>query len=60
MLKYIYNFIVVILAYMAVIIFFICVVLLNAVVLITAKSINLFKGKKYGQHRFFKGNDNCL
>jgi hypothetical protein len=49
-----------ILAFMTAIIFFICVVLLNAVVIITAKSINLFKGKKYGQHRFFKGHDNCL
>lgn len=50
----------VILGYMAAIIFFICVVLLNAVVIITAKSINLFKPKKYGKHRFFKGHDNCL
>lgn len=50
----------VILAYMAAMIFFICVVLLNAVVIITAKSINLFKGKKYGKHRFFKGHDNCI
>lgn len=60
MLKYMLTIISVILGYMAAIIFFICVVLLNAVVIITAKSINLFKGKKYGKHRFFKGHDNCI
>jgi hypothetical protein len=45
---------------MATVIFVLCVLLLEAVVLIAAKSVNLFKGKKYGKHRVSIGNDNCL
>ena len=45
MLKYIIYTISLILALMATVIFVLCVLLLEAVVLIAAKSVNLFKGK---------------
>lgn len=60
MLKYIIYTISLILALMATVIFVLCVLLLEAVVLITAKSINLFKGKKYDKHRISQGPNDCL
>lgn len=60
MFKYIIYTISLILALMATVIFVLCVLLLEAVVLITAKSINLFKGKKYGKHRVSQGPNDCL
>lgn len=60
MLKYIIYTISLILALMATMIFVLCVLLLEAVVLIAAKSINLFKNNKYGKHRVSQGNDDCL
>ena len=60
MLKYIIYTISLILALMATVIFVLCVLLLEAVVLIAAKSVNLFKGKKYGKHRVSQGHDDCL
>jgi hypothetical protein len=60
MFKYIIYTISTILAFMAAIIFVICVLLLEVVVFITAKFIHLFKGKKYGKHTVSKSNNDCI
>jgi hypothetical protein len=60
MLKYIIYTISLILTLMATLIFTLCVILLEAVVFIAAKSVNLFKAKKYGKHRVSQGLDDCL
>lgn len=60
MFKYIIYTLSLILALLATMIFVLCVILAEPVVLLTNKSVNLFNRIKHGKHRVPKGTNTCL